>query len=379
MKKHPTPPTIEIIKISELTVEKGFNAREPEKFKQNVKELRPQIEARGFLDPSTHVIQYVERDGKKLVRGGHTLLETAKQLGYKEVPACKTELDSVQEQLNLITSNTGKPLSQYEQGTVYIRLRDGQLRDGVEWDENGKVKEGKKVRAIDYAKDWRRKPMNQSEIADAIGVSREYVSQCVIVREAAPEISAKMLEGKISARGVLEALRGVKSLDKQSKVINAAIAAAEAEGKETATDKHVKAVKDQVLEKRQVAAPLPGTKEETSHVESGGKKGESAWPLKGTTEPAPKQPEPPAPDLFQGDDGEPAEAPHPHDTHGAEIPPEKLALFDGKIPEGKADLVKRICKVLQDAQEMPHIAFAVTAEEEEIIAVAIVKTLETPI
>lgn len=371
MKK--TPPTIELLKPSELTVEKDFNPRQTQTFKENVKDVSASIKARGFIDPSIHVVQYIERDGKKLVRGGHTLLEAAKSLGIKEVPACRTELDPLSEQLNLITSNATHPLTRYEKGLVFVRLRDGQLKDGIKWDEGGKVKEGKVVRPP-KADDYYRAPMKGSEIAAAIGVSVEYVSASMIISEADEQVSQKLLDGKINANGVRDALRSVPSVEKQVRIINAAIAHAKEDGRESANEKDVKAVKDQFMEKKQVAAPVTTTTETTSANKDTVKETK-------TSKPGSTAVETPPPDLFKEGGEQPPEGEtlHPHDTHGKEIDPVKVALFDGKIPEGKADLVKRLIGVLEDAQEMPHIAIAMTAEEMEILAVAIVKTLETPI
>lgn len=376
MKKHTAPPIIELLKPSELTVEKDFNPREAAQFKDNVKEVRASIEARGFIDPSIHVVQYVERDGKKLVRGGHTLLEAAKTLGLKEVPACKTDLDPISEQVNLITSNTGHPLSKYEQGTVYVRLRDGELRKGLEWGENGQVKEGKKERALDEKKDFYRVPMTGAEIAVAIGCSEEYISQCFIVRECPPEIAEKMLAGKIGVRALLKALRNVNMVEKQIKIVNAAIAAAKEDGKDCATVEHVKAVKDQFMEKKQVAAPVTTTTETTSTNKDTVKETKTSKPNA-----TPSTPEPPAPDLFKEGDAANGEPAHPLDHTGKELSAEMKALYDGKVPEGKADLVKRVISVIDFwSVDLPNVNVpALTGEEIEILAVAIVKTLETPI
>lgn len=376
--KHTAPPQIEMLKPSELTVEKDFNPRQ--NFKENVKELRAHVEARGFIDPSTHVVQYVERDGKKIVRGGHTLLQAAKELQIKEVPACKADLDPISEQVNLIISNTGKPLSAYEQGTVFVRLRDGQLREGLDYDEAGKVKDGKKVRPLDKEKDFYRKPITGKEIAELVGVSQQHVSQCMIVREADPAISEKMMEGKISAYGVMQALMGVKSTEKQLRIINAAIAHAKENGKETAAKADVDAVKDQFMEKKQVAAPLPGAPTTTT-TETTSTNKDSVKETKTSKEP--KAPEPPAPDLFKegGEDQPPTADAHPVDHTGKELTPEMRALYDGKVPEGKADLVKRVISVIDFwSVDLPNVdCGALTGEEIEILAVAIVKTLETPI
>lgn len=220
--------SIEWLNLTALTIEEGFNPREQKSFTENVNEIARLIEARGIIDPSIHCIQYVERGGKKLVRNGHTLYAAAKKLGKKQVPAIATKMDSIQEIANLIISNSGHPLTPFEQGTVYIRLRDGSNNEKV----------GEEIRD----------PMNMAEIAKLFGISATHVSNCIALHEVSGEAREFLIAGKISANAITAARRNCEDEATILKVLKAAIKKADDEGKSVATEKHVKEVKDQFVE-----------------------------------------------------------------------------------------------------------------------------------
>ena len=211
---------IEILPIGELQVEPGFNIRDEKTFSDNVKQLSQHIKAHGGIDASMHVVQYVDRDGKKMIRGGHTLHASAKLLGYKEVPAIKCEMDSTQEIVNLITSNTGAPLSQKEQGIAYIRLRDG-----------GEGRGG----------------LAMKEISSLVGYTMQHISNCILLNEQPENIAKLIIEGNFSSNAFILAQKAVKNDSDLEKIMIAAKAEADKEGKTTVTEKHVKAIKDQFV------------------------------------------------------------------------------------------------------------------------------------
>jgi hypothetical protein len=225
-KKTDQPPIIELLATKDLLVEEGFNVRSPRDFKANTIELTALVEANGGkIDPSIHVVQYVEREGKKLIRGGHTLHAVATALGIKTIPAIKTEMDGVQELVNLVTSNAGHPLSPLEQGEVYKRLVAGGNAEDTPV--------GQEIRA----------PMIHAEIARAVGYTASHVQQCICVAESIPEIRELILDGSVSPNVVRDANRQIETDSKRLACINAAIKLAKSEDKETATLKHYEAVK----------------------------------------------------------------------------------------------------------------------------------------
>lgn len=248
--KEQAQPVIESLKVSDLTVEPGFNVRSEKQFKANVKELSALVGANGFIDASIHVVQYVERGGKKLIRGGHTLHAAAQELGMLVVPAIKVEFDSVQEQLNLVTSNTGHPLSPFEQGTVYIRLRDGESAEGKE------------------PGDTVREPMTAKAIALAVGLTERRVLDCMAIREASPEIGELIEAGAVSANVVTRINQLDKSDTKRLQIIKAAINHAKDEGRDCATKQDLDAIKGQYVTPKKLKAAKTGDSAPTNAAPS---------------------------------------------------------------------------------------------------------------
>lgn len=259
--KDQTTPVIELLKLSDLHVEDGFNVRSPKQFAANVKELSASIEAVGHIDASVHCIQFVERDGKKLIRGGHTLHAAAKELGIKHVPSIKVEFDSTQEQVNLITSNGRHPLSSYEQGTVYKRLVDGESTEGKE--------PGQSVRA----------PMLAKAVAAAVGLSERHVLNCIAIREASPEIAALIESGAVSAGVVTRVNQLEKSDGKRLTIIKAAIQNAKSNDRETATKQDLDAIKDKFVAPKPLKAAKPANAAPTKPAsEPGAQSGSESAP-----------------------------------------------------------------------------------------------------
>jgi hypothetical protein len=246
-KKENIIPQIEEIPVESLIIDKDFNPRIPKLFGENKKELAAQVDAYGGIDASKHFVQYVEKKDGLHVRGGHTLIAVAKDKGISVVPAMRCEMDAVEEQINLVTSNTGHPLSAYEQGTVYIRLRDGTTNPND-------LQPGEEIRA----------PMEIKEIAKAVGRSHELVRQCILIRESSEPIAA-LIEAGVVATSVILASRSLASekkdgkpvLDpkKQLKIIQAAIANARSEGREVASKTNFDAIKSDFVKPFKAATP----------------------------------------------------------------------------------------------------------------------------
>jgi hypothetical protein len=240
-----TSPKVEWLNLGDLLIEEGFNPRTKKSFEKNTKELAEMISATGFIDPSIHCIQFIERDGKKYIRNGFTLHAAAKVNGMKQVPAIKTSMDATQELINLVTSNAGHPLTPYEQGEVYIRLRDGTDPKALKVGEEG------------------RPDMKPVEIAKHVGYTLTHVCNCIAIREASPEIREMLLAGTINANAFTAAKANVEDSDKVLKILNAAVKQAKEDGKECATDLHVKKVKAQFVEPKLKGGKTKDTPPET--------------------------------------------------------------------------------------------------------------------
>jgi ParB-like chromosome segregation protein Spo0J len=232
--KTPETPFIEWLDIKSLTVEDGYNVRTAAELKSNAAKLAKMMEATGGFDV-THPIQYVERDGKKFTRS-HTRLAAAIINGYKKVPCVKASRDKISDQLHLVSGNAANPLNQIQQGIVFARLRDGEKAEDC--------KAGEEVRA----------PMTPKEISKAIGKSIQHVNNCLAIFDAPDDIKPFLMEGKISANAFTLASSGVTSKRKVLEILRATIANAKEDGKETATEKHVRAVKSQFVEPKPLKA-----------------------------------------------------------------------------------------------------------------------------
>lgn len=231
---------IQLIKIKDLLVEEGYNVRSDAETNRNAKDIAAAWSANGGQDPS-EPIPFVMKDGKKYTRG-HARREAAIINGYKEVYAVEAQRDWLSDQVHLVTGNEAHPLSPYQQGAVYVRMRDG--------------KEAKKVGEESYA------PMKVGDIAAAVGKTTVHIANCILIHESPEEIGEMILAGKIGANAIVLAYSGERGGDRLSdvtaiKIIKAAYKLAAEQGKEMATDKHVREVKPQFVVKKLKASSSP--------------------------------------------------------------------------------------------------------------------------
>lgn len=253
------PPEIELLKLSDLTVDLIYSGRTEKEIAANAKELAPLMAAFGSWD-SSQPGAYFEQAGNKVLCAGFTRVEAAKLNGYKIGAFVKRDGDDISHLLSCITTNAGKPISSLAQGARYASLRDGVLSDDF-------------AEAIADPKNpehWKRQPMTLAEIAERIGKTAARVSQCVNIFEAPPEVAEMIEVGKISDT-VYQDARSVanKHFDgSDAKVVamcRRAYSVAKADGKESATRQHFAAIKPEFVKQKAVsksdapAAPKPGT------------------------------------------------------------------------------------------------------------------------
>lgn len=196
----------------------------------NLDELRARIRQNGF-DPAFPVQVTREPKGSKYkyrTVGGFTRHLAAELEDLTTIPIVICDYSPRQVQINHVTSNSGAPLTQLEQGRVYVKLRDM----------------GTDPTALGVGEELREKPYSLAEIAAEVGYSTEHVRTCILIAESPKDIAALLESGKVSANAIIEVSKATKDLKVQREVLAAAIV--NANGK-IATDKHVKAVKDAIV------------------------------------------------------------------------------------------------------------------------------------
>lgn len=231
------------LKRSDLFVDPSDNPRVDYKA---LPSIQSKIEQQGFDDSfPIQVIPFKGPDGEKFkVVGGFTRVKACDALKLDEIPAKVVKYSPVEVLRNHLTSNSGNPLTQSEQGKVFAQIRDY----GTDPD---KLTKGEKLRE---------KPLTVAEVARFTGYSGEHVRNCIMIAEAPKGIRELLESGKVSANAVVDASKGVKDTKTVRKILEAAV---EAAGDSVATNKHVKEVKSQLVESK----PLKGktSREASSH------------------------------------------------------------------------------------------------------------------
>ena len=222
MPKSQTTPIIEEIPLASLVQNLALAGRSQKEISENAKALKP-LMANGWSQSQPGA--YFERNGEKHLLAGFTRTKAAMDAGHKTGFFVKVADSAADNRLACIRTNAGKPISPYEQGRVYAAMRDGLPPE--------MAKVGEEV--MD--------PMKLDDIAKAAGCSRQWVDSCICIFEQPPEIGALIEENKVSAAIVNRSNQLVKDPVKRLKFLNAAVAEAKSDGKETATMKHLDAVR----------------------------------------------------------------------------------------------------------------------------------------
>jgi len=252
MSTKPTPPEIKSIKFSELVIDPIYSGRDEKEITANSKELAPQFtDGWDVTQPGQY---FIGDDGKKHLVAGFTRVEAAKSVGLKCGYFVKSDGSEVYHLTSCLRTNGGKPISRVAQGELFISLRDGAVADDF------------KFGIAEKDEDWKRKPMTLEEIAalPGVGKSTEHIKQCILVAEDpvfAESQDAISVNAFVSARNLVNKHHEGNEM-KLRKVVAAALAEANRDGKDKATPKHFDAIKAQFIpEKKLVAAPVNGDTE----------------------------------------------------------------------------------------------------------------------
>jgi ParB/RepB/Spo0J family partition protein len=168
-----------VVPVEQLVPNKE-QARQSERDEETWVELVESIRRHGVKQPL--LVRPLDGDGKYRVVDGHGRLAAAKEAGLKAVP-CMIEraLDRESEELRL-------------------QYHTNQLREGL--------------RPLDQARLFKRlmksDGMNQQQVAEFLGVSQSYVSDCVQVLQAPRELRARVDEGTLSAKKAVALMRAQK-------------------------------------------------------------------------------------------------------------------------------------------------------------------------
>lgn len=217
-------PEIKSLKLSDLVVDIGLSGRSEREIKENAKSLAGAISAAGGWDV-TQPGAFFMRDDKPHLARGFTRHAACVISDVRDGYFVEIEDDPAKLRTEAIRSNMGKPISAYEQGKIYVQMRDGTNAD--------EAKVGDVILA----------PMKMKEIAREVGYTEQHVSNCICIFESSPEIGELIQAGKVSAGIVVRSAQLVKDPAKQLRFLKAAIKKAAEEGKDCATMKHLDAVK----------------------------------------------------------------------------------------------------------------------------------------
>lgn len=222
-KQMPLPSIVEV-KLSELVVDYSLSGRSEKEIRDNAKLLKPMMESFGSWDMEQPGVFFI-RNGKKHLLAGFTRYTASKEIGLKIGFFIETSDDANKLRTACIRTNAGKPISPFEQGRIYAAMRDGSDVDSLP------------VGAVIL------QPMKMQEIADEVGYTRQHVEACIGIFEETPEIAELLQSGEVSTTIVKRAKELVKDDRKRLSFLKAAVKAAKAEGKETATMRHLDAVR----------------------------------------------------------------------------------------------------------------------------------------
>lgn len=216
-----------LVPLSEVFIDPSDNPRVDY---SKLPELEKKVAEQGFDDSfPVQVVKFKGPTGEKYrVVGGFTRTMAAQKLKLEEIPVKITDYTPEQVLRNHLTSNSGNPLTQAEQGKVFVQLRDY----------------GTDPEKLTKGEELREKPRTNVELAKYAGCSAEHVRNCITIAESPEEIRELLETGAVSANAVVDACKGVKEVKTIRKILEAAVKAAD--GKQ-ATNKHVKDVKAQFV------------------------------------------------------------------------------------------------------------------------------------
>lgn len=218
-----------------LFIEEGLNSRDmatPEN-QQHIDDLARSIAANGVKDP----LKVFNKDGKLFVSNGHSrLLGTFRAIEVygaevMSVPVMTEDrtANNADRILTQIVSNSGKPLTPFEQGTVFKKLHD------LGWTEK--------------------------QIAEKAAKSLTYVNQLLELQAAPEEIKTMIRQGKVAPTLAYQVIKATESDAEAVSTLSKAFEVADEAGKTKATAKHVKASKA-VSDGEKVASPKVNLKAE---------------------------------------------------------------------------------------------------------------------
>lgn len=261
------------LNLSDLAIDTGLSGRSEKEIAENAKALAPLLLAAGGWDPAQPG-QFFVRNGKKHLAAGFTrcaatLLNGHGQGWFVEIPGDPEKIRTA-----CIRTNLGKPVSQYEQGRIYAGMRDGNKAEDVSV--------GQPVL----------EPMAIKDIAAEVGYTRQHVENCIAIFEETPEIATLILSGAISPNIATRAKQMVKDDEKRYKMLHAAVLEAQKDGKQTATMKHLDAVKPDFVKLKAASTKVPSNPEPTPLVEAAPEKPSPIVDSEPDTEHVSPEPEP---------------------------------------------------------------------------------------
>jgi len=203
------------VPFEQLYIIPGYNVREhDEAYEAHIIGLMELIEGNGYDRDKPMSGYVIEVDGvsRIAVTAGHSRHEAVRRLREKGVEVLtipvitKPRGTSMEDMtVDLITSNSGRPLTPFEVGTVIKRLI------GYGWDEK--------------------------KIGAKIGVTSGYVNDLLLLQGASKTIRDMVRTGKVSAGVAISAVK--KHGTKAVAVLQEAVTTAKKAGKDKATAKHV--------------------------------------------------------------------------------------------------------------------------------------------
>lgn len=292
-------PTIQKIKLSKLEIDYSLSGRTMPEIKEAAKDFIPGMKEFGW-DARQPGEVYIDPEGKIHLVAGFCRYTSAVSAGQEYGYFFESDTEPSKLALRAILTNKGHSLSQFGQGEIFAKYKNGRaviLVDpekgdddkgkrgdfGAPFESIGAANEAKKDGDVIYnvgapgepqpANPWIEAPMSAEELGAAAGITATQVMNCICVFESPEEIAQGIIEQKWSANAVLTAKRGLAKYGKDGevpvglwkKILNAALANAKENDKTMATDKHVHAVKESCLpEKKLKAAPANGSSGENS-------------------------------------------------------------------------------------------------------------------
>jgi hypothetical protein len=224
---------IEKLELSKIVVEPLLSGRTDNEIKENAKALAPSMKAAGGWDESQPG-QVFKRNGNLHLLSGFTRYNASILNGETHGYFVTVPDEPASIRTACIRTNLGKPISPFEQGRIYVGMKDGT--------NIVTAKAGETVLA----------PMEIKDIAAAVGFTRQHIENCIAIFTETPEIAALIVDGKISAGVAVKAKQWIKDDAKRLKMLEAAVKIAASEDKKPATQKHLDAVKSEFVELKAV-------------------------------------------------------------------------------------------------------------------------------